>query len=374
MEKKKLFFRILAVILAIIGVIVLAFGGYVLYLVCQYYRIEDNKSVDITNNKEALLQLSTQYTITTYNIGFGAYSQDFTFFMDTGEFKDGKKVTGSGSRAKDKKTAETNTTGAITTIQDQNVDFAFFQEVDTEAHRSYFINQYEQIQNGFEGFSSSLAINFHSGYLFYPFTNPHGKVNAGIATLSKYKINSATRRSLPIDESFPTKFFDLDRCFEVNKLPIEGSDKFLVLINLHFSAYDEGGVYRAKQLKLLCDYVTSEYEAGNYIVAGGDWNHDIAESSNYFKTEMKVPDWVAQIKAEDIPQHFSFVSNKNVPTCRSTEIPLTKDDNGDMVNYSVVIDGFMVSDNVQVNLIHNIDTDFKYSDHNPVIMKFELKP
>ena len=261
MNKKKVFLRILAGFLAVIGVIILAFGGYILYLVCQYYRIKDNTEVLVENIQTALVNLSQEYTITTYNIGFGAYSQDFSFFMDSGEYKNGKKVTGSGSRAKNKQTVITNTNGAINTIKEQNADFMFFQEVDTKADRSYKVNQYKMIQDAFTSYSSSQTSNFHSGFLFYPITNPHGAVDAGISTISKYKIDSVVRKSLPIDESFPTKFFDLDRCFSVNRLPIGGTDKVLVLINLHMSAYDKGGVYRAKQFKLLSDYIADEYAA-----------------------------------------------------------------------------------------------------------------
>ena len=372
MSAKKIILRILAVLGAIILFFVLVIGGYVIYLTCQYYRIEDNTAVAVVNNQESKVALAQEYTISTYNIGFGAYEHDFSFFMDSGEFKDGRKVTGTGSRARSKDVVETNTNGAISTIQSLNTDFAFFQEVDTSSHRSYFVNQYEAIQNAFSGYSSSQTVNFHSGFLFYPITKPHGKVNSGITTLSKYKIESVTRRSFPIDESFPWKFFDLDRCFNVNRLPIQGTDKQLILINLHMSAYDAGGVFRAKQLKLLMDYVAEEYAAGNYVIAGGDWNHDIAESINYFETEMKVPDWVFQIKAEELPEHFSFVSSKNAPTCRSTDIPYTVNSENKMVNYSVVLDGFLVSDNVHINLIQNIDTQFTYSDHNPAVMKFVL--
>jgi hypothetical protein len=38
-----------------------------------------------------------------------------------------------------------------------------------------------------------------------------------------------------------------------------------------------------------------------------------------------------------------------------------------------VIDGFLVSDNVEVTELHNVDTGFAYSDHNPVMMRFTLK-
>lgn len=85
-----------------------------------------------------------------------------------------------------------------------------------------------------------FAYNFRSSYLFYPFSDPHGKSNSGMVTLSRYKIQSSMRKSFPVDTGI-SKFFDLDRCFVVTRLNV--SDKQLVLINVHMSAYDEGGKY-----------------------------------------------------------------------------------------------------------------------------------
>ena len=44
------------------------------------------------------------------------------------------------------------------------------------------------------------------------------------------------------------------------------------------------------------------------------------------------------------------------------------------VNYELVIDGFLIGPNVEIVSITNIDTDYKYSDHNPVKMEFRLLP
>ena len=41
------------------------------------------------------------------------------------------------------------------------------------------------------------------------------------------------------------------------------------------------------------------------------------------------------------------------------------------MNYTTVVDGFLVSDNIQAKAL-NVDTDFAYSDHNPVKLEFEL--
>lgn len=67
---------------------------------------------------------------------------------------------------------------------------------------------------------------------------------------------------------------------------------------------------------------------------------------------------------------FSFFldSGENVGTCRAAEIPYTEG-----VNYQTVPDGFIVSDNVEVTKVRNIDTGYEFSDHNPVEMTFVLK-
>ncbi len=42
-------------------------------------------------------------------------------------------------------------------------------------------------------------------------------------------------------------------------------------------------------------------------------------------------------------------------------------------NFTAVIDGFLVSDNIEVISVKAHSMDFKNTDHNPVNMKFKLK-
>ena len=362
--------HIIRSVLALLMIVIIVLGCYLEYVVCQYYRIEDKQVLVIEDRTSLSLDMSKTYTISTYNIGFGAYEQDYSFFMDEGYMKDGTYVKGEYAKAKSKDVVMTNTNGSISTIENLNSDFIFFQEVDKEATRSYKVNQYEMILDSFGEYDATYASNFHSAYLLYPFNDVIGKTEAGIVTLSKYDIDSSVRYSLPIDESFPTRFFDLDRCISINRIKLDNS-KELVLINVHLSAYDEGGVYRKKQLELLNSILKEEYDKGNYVIAGGDFNHDIASSLNTFKTEQQVPEWVYVLEDKDLVNGYKFASAKNIPTCRSTDMPYAKD-----VNYSVVLDGFIVSDNVKINEVKNISQEngelFLYSDHNPVKMSFVL--
>ncbi len=357
-------------LLGIIGSLLIIVLGYVLYLSSHYYRIADNTQLEIINNSKFDASIGNTYQISTYNIGFGAYSQDFSFFMDSGEMKDGTKVYGTGSTAKNAETVKTNTRGVVDICKELNSDFYLFQEVDTMGTRSHNVNQLKMLSE-IGNYAYNYAINFHSAYLMYPFNDPHGANTAGVATFSKLKFDSSVRRSYPIDESFPNKFFDLDRCFSVNYINLDNSNKQLVIINSHMSAYDEGGKIRAKQLELLNKVLVEENLKGNYIICGGDFNHDIANSVNYFKSEQKRPEWVFELNDSDLPSGFKFVASTDAATCRSTDMPYK---NG--VNYTVTLDGFIVSSNILVNSISNLvngnNIDFMFSDHNPATMNFTL--
>lgn len=273
---------------------------------------------------------------------------------------------------------EKNISGQITVAQSVAADFYFFQEVDEQADRSYHIDMRARIVQKFTGYGSTYALNFHTAYLLYPFNDPIGKSQSGILTLSKYRVQSAVRRSFPVTTAFIDKMFDLDRCFSVHYLPVEGSEKNLVLINLHMSAYDEGGTIRAQQLTMLNEVLAAAYAEGNYVVAGGDFNHCLIadrfdgdeEALSYFPSRQLVPDWVKNsvLHNSELADGFSIVANTNAATCRGADIPYEAG-----VNYSTVIDGFIVSDNVEVVEEATYDTQYAYSDHNPVVMKFILK-
>ncbi len=352
--------------IAIIAIV----GSYVAYMSIQYYRIDDKVLVEADNPTDIILTAKDEHSVITYNIGFGAYNHEFSFFMDSGEMKDGTRVTGSDSKAESKEVVIENTNNSIKFIDSLDADFYLFQEVDTKSTRSHNVNQYEMLKGLGSEYSLSFANNFHSAFLMYPFTDPHGSVNSGLTTMSKYKINESIRRQYPVSTDFITKFTDLDRCFLLSRIPVDNG-KELVLINTHMSAYDEGGLIRKQQLELLNKVLEEEYDKGNYVVVGGDFNHDIAGTKEVFNSNQKVPKWVFELDDSDLTPGFSFViadNSREVATCRSTDIPYVKGE-----NYMAILDGFIVSDNIKSFRAENIDTKFMSSDHNPVGLYFILE-
>ena len=358
-------------ILGLLGCLVVFIGAYVIYMQTHYYRIKDYQPLSIRQklNHSNKLQTNTTYSAATYNVGFGAYNQKFSFFMDTGKMKDGTKTQGKYGKAKNKAAVLQNTNGEINTMKKINVDFMLFQEIDVDSSRSYHINQVKKMSQNFANYEEIFANNFHSPYLLYPLNDPHGAVQSGLLSLSKYPVEQAIRRKYPVSTSFITKFTDLDRCFTVMKIPVTNGHK-LILINSHMSAYDKGGKMRVKQLKLLNSVMESEYKKGNYVIVGGDFNHTFGRKMlTHFKSQQEIPDWVSVLSSKDLAPDIRMVHAKNentVPTCRGTDMPYQKGK-----TYTTVIDGFLVSKNVQATS-KNINTEFAYADHNPVKLSFKL--
>ena len=365
--------KFIKILLAVLAVLILLAVGFICYLQFSYYRIGDT-DLPISNNQSEKLSLGKEYSITTYNIGFGAYDRDYSFFMDKGYMEDGTETVGKYGKGVSKENVLKNTMGSIEILKSLSSDFLILQEVDTDSSRSYGINQKEMLTSTLGDFGFTYASNFHSGYLPYPITDMHGIANSGILTMSKYNMASSKRIELPIDESFFNKFFDLDRCINIVRYEVEGSDKMLSVISVHLSAYDEGGVIRKQQMELLKGLMQEEYDKGNYVIVGGDYNHVIGGTDTTFPTKQLRPDWIQTIEEGEFGDNFKIVADLTAPTCRGADIPWEEG-----VTYATVIDGFIVSDNVEIvsvkciTQINGNDTNFLYSDHNPVNMKFILK-
>ena len=367
---------LLAIGLSIVMVVLLVVGGYFAYLQFSFSRIEDSRYIKVYSNQSNRLVLGNTYSISTFNLGFGAYNQSFSFFMDEGETLDGVQTKGKNARAFSEDDVKNNTTGAINLVKGANEsDFYFFQEVDTSSTRSYFVDQQKMIQDNFVGYANAFAVNAHSSYLFYPLSEPIGKMNSGIMTLSRYNMDYSIRRSLEISTGMIDKLFDLDRCFMVSKLPISGApNKYLVLINVHLSAYDEGDI-RAKQIAMIYDYINYEYNVNeNYVIVGGDFNLLLAGEAGLYNNNMKTPGWCQSFPEgyqaedfEDIGFDIQYDLTTTVGTCRDSSVRYVEG-----INLEVIIDGFITSGNITVKKTNVIDGEYKNSDHNPVRMEFIL--
>lgn len=372
--------------IVVIGLPVLVLGTYATYVLTSYSRIGDKEEEVSKKSSIDVAPINQELSITSFNIGFGAYSDEYSFFLDQGINPDGSINTGYYGKGISREDVLSNTYGCLDVATSLNSDFYVFQEVDKDSNRSYHVDQNAILTHEFKEMDSTYVLNYNSAYLFYPLYDPHGKSIAGLNTFSKYSIESAERKEYKVADDL-SKLFDLDRCFCVNKIKTS-NDKYLVLINSHMSAYDEGGKIRNEQLKQLYSFMKVEYEKGNYIVCGGDFNHDLLTNNpmypeynkeNYAYKELSSqlkPDWVNYMfddsKNEKYDSAFTIIASDNEPSCRGCDLPFTKG-----VNFLSTVDGFIISPNVEFK---NVTTTrvgngdgFEFSDHQPTTMTFKLK-
>ncbi len=203
-------FKALGILVLVIVVIAAA---YVAYLFISYKRLPDNLPVEMDGGKTAVSAVSGQeYDIVTWNLGFGAYSADYSFFMDGG----------TESRARSEAAVLENIGGSVDVLKNLNADFMLLQELDLQATRSYKVDEVALVRSSFEDYTAMFAQNYDSAYLFYPILEPHGATKAGILTLSSAGVEFAQSGtvSLPV-ETAVMKFFDLDRCYSVSRIPVD---------------------------------------------------------------------------------------------------------------------------------------------------------
>ncbi len=347
------------VVLSLIGAILIAVISYLLYVVCTYYRVENDMALSVHGEASESVPVGEKLTLVTYNIGFGAYSSDYSFFMDGGKY----------SRAFSEKAVLDNTNGAVNTLKGKDPDFVLLQEVDVEGTRSYHIDQTEIFANEFAVFDRIFAQNYDSPYFLYPFNEPIGANKSGLMTFSAFAIESAVRKSLPIEESL-YKYLDLDRCYTVSRIKVDNG-KTLVLYNVHLSAYTSDGLIADDQMKLLAADMQAEYKKGNYVIAAGDFNKDLlGDSSKYFERGGDGEyTWAKPFDTDLLPEGITLHTGSNFPTCRNADSAYRSDG----TDFVLSVDGVLVSDNVDVILCETVNIGFAYSDHNPVSLEFMLK-
>ena len=359
MKKHKGLKITLIVIGSIFGLLIAFVGGVLIFASATTLKVKDVEKMQVNGSVTTKINKDNNLKLLTWNTGYGALDERQDCYWDGGK----------GVYGESKEVVEENINAMKSKIKEVDPDIFFLQELDINSKRSFYVDELSSFKTTFKDdtYEQSFARNFKAGLVPLPVNQMTGKVDAGIATFAKFDLTDSERVQLPIPFSWPMKLFNLKRCLLVNRIAIEGSDKQLIIINLHLEAYDDGEG-KAKQLKMLMDIMQEEYKNGNYVIAGGDFNQTFS-TTNYQKYP-KMNDWVCPvIEANDYPD-FTFKMDDTVPTCRSLYTTYANA-NKDTFQY-YMIDGFIVSKNITINSIGTMNLGFKNTDHNPVTMSIKL--
>jgi endonuclease/exonuclease/phosphatase family metal-dependent hydrolase len=341
---------------AFVGILAIAEyrPGEVEELELQYHAGE-NAPVSPPGGRPAI---GVPFSLLIWNIGYASLDAGQDFIMDGG--KSVRPATDANVRR--------NLAGIIEFIAGADCDIVLLQEVDLASRRSYYVDQTAALAEGFSG-SSVFAWNFRC--LFVPFPVPEciGRVSSGLLTLNRFAADEVLRVSLPNPFRWPVRIANLKRCLLVSRLPLADSPAELVIVNLHLEAYDSSGG-REAQTKVLLELLRREYAKGNYCIAGGDFNQNFpgideerfaVRNRDYF-----VP---GVLDSALLDEGWRFVADTQTPTSRLLNEPYS----GSPETQLYVIDGFIISPNVELISVAAFAEEFKYSDHNPVKLEAALK-
>ena len=347
-----LFIRLLLIV-AIAAALLLAI------LTVTEYKPADGELLDVQGSASKVLREGDSLTVMTWNVGYGALGDNADFFMDGGS------MVYSSSRER----VEENLNAIGDRIDAVAPDVLLLQEVDQHSWRSRRVDEPAYFTGRMPDYDSVFAYNYKVAFVPYPIP-PMGRVESGLQLFSAYPIRYAERLQLPISFKWPVSLANLKRGLCVSRIPLEGSSRELVIIDLHLEAYDEGDG-KAAQTKMLKDVLEEERSKGNYVIAGGDFNQifsDYDDGTYAVHEGMWVP---GRIETSDFGSAWQFLMDSSVPSCRSLDAVYEGADKENWQYY--LIDGFIVSDNVKVDSLQTQDLDFVNSDHDPVVLKVTLQ-
>lgn len=353
------------------GVFLLLFLLYIVWVLGHgtYTDFQPIEEIELASEKESPLKIIEDSTLSfiIWNVGYGGLGAESDFFFDDGGFfTSGDKMIITPENYVNK-----NIKGATAFLANTPADFYLLQEVDVESNRSYYRNQLEEYEEQLPNYASSFAVNYNVERVPVPVLEPwqaYGKTYSGLGTLTRFQPKKSTRIQFPGKFEWPTRIFQLDRCFSLHRFDVKGG-KELVVINTHNSAYDQGGFLKKQQMAYLKRKLLREYKKGNYVVVGGDWNQcppnvdfDLfmpEETAGYEQTNI----------AEDyLPEGWKWGYDMTTPTNRKVSVKYEKGK-----TFVTLIDFFLVSPNIELVSVKGIDQDFQFSDHQPVKMDIRLK-
>ncbi|MDL2238250.1 endonuclease [Christensenellaceae bacterium OttesenSCG-928-K19] len=346
--------KVLKIIGIVLLAIILAFVGFLGACTLLEYRPDDVEELEMVNGgSQRNLSAGDSLSLLTFNIGYGALGAGQDFFMDGGDMV----------RPESEFVIEGNLGGIFDFLSATPADAYLIQEADINSKRSYHINEVDSLIS-FTQKNGAFAYNFNSLYTPYPLPTI-GKVESGLLTLTDLDVREAQRVSLPVPFSWPVSLFNLKRCLLVERIPV--GERELVLVNLHLEAYDDGEGKR-EQTEVLMGLLTEEYRKGNYVIAGGDFNQMFPDSAY---PEVDTENWVpGELDETMLPEGWQFAYDASTPTCRLLNKPYS----GSYEDTQLyVIDGYILSPNVQLDRVQTIDLDFQYSDHHPVLLEATLQ-
>jgi len=303
------------------------------------------------NSSEHSRAIESVITIFNWNIGYAGLGKESDFIMDGGE----------NLLPPSKEIVEKNVAGIAGILKSHPSDFYIIQEVSKPDMLNLGVDVLGGVRDALPDHSSWFTYDFNSHLIPTKWALKHG-----LSTFMPFVKADMTVRRLPNE---PDRIGGIiQRQYHIQVTEFSENDREWALLNIHLSAFDEGGNIRVQQFERLLEIAGKYYAQGKHVVIGGDWNMQLTLTDFPNTTKEEDLFWLKKLPVDKLPEGWQLVFDSNIATIRTNERPYVKGE-----NYTTIIDGFLVSPNVDVLSISGIDTNFEYTDHQPVMAKFQAR-
>ncbi|AKH15729.1 endonuclease/exonuclease/phosphatase family protein [Deinococcus soli (ex Cha et al. 2016)] len=199
--------------------------------------------------------------VMNWNVQYLA-GRGYVFFYDT--------LAGDGPDTRPSPQSIARTLDEVTqAIRQENPDLVLLQEVDRDSRRTDYADQLALIQAKLDGAYPCSAATYYHRATFVPHPKIMGRVGLSLVTLSRYRMDSATRYQLPRICGDPvTVAFNFKRAVLGVTLPVQGGQP-LSAFNTHMDAFAQGCDTMRNQVAFIGDLLG---RTSAPWVIGGDFN------------------------------------------------------------------------------------------------------
>ena len=291
-----------------------------------------------------------QLKVVSWNLGYAGLGANANFVADGGE--DLLPI--------DRETVQRNAKAIAEKIAQFEADIVFLQE----AAGPSFINRNVDLRGMIQGANSEMSSVYSADVKSWLIPYPM-KMDTGKLTLTKLPTTEANGVLLPLEDTYYAGFLRREYRMVVSRLDI-GEEKELVAINVHLAAFDDGST-RQEQVDEIIDFANKEFQNGNYVMVGGDWNLRLTPTNFPHNTAEEHLFWLADFPMDKVPEGWHLVADNKTPSVRTVHQAYTEGD-----NYVCTVDGYLLSPNLKANKIENLDLGFQNSDHQPATLTLKF--
>ncbi len=318
----------------------------------RFYVPPEFEAALISNANTEPRQANARISVVSWNIGYAGMGKDSDFIFDLGQQK----------RPLRADLVDANLKEIQQLLPQLDSDIYLLQEVAQPSWVTYQRDVLAGVLAALPDYEWTFGADVDTRYVPPPLN-----VQVGNMTLSRLALSSAERRGLPLEPNFEYGVFRKGYRMHIVRIDEKRS---WIFINIHLSTFDtEAEDVRRKQVSALLAFAQSEFEKGNHVVIGGDWNLRLTDVEFPHQTEDKFLFWIRNFPKELVPTNWRWAVDPVVPTVRTAHQPYVAGD-----NYVLTIDGFLVSPNVAIVQAQGVDLNFEYTDHHPIRAVFEAVP